>query len=179
MKLSNEDAQLFYDLWFPLLDYLNEKYMVNPYIGKITGAENVNPAEVSVIAEFLWEKPELIDEYLSENKLSEENKKIVAGWKRRKTGRFVLERNLKKGSIFISEDNEVYLIQGLFSSFEEMFRMHPLPVMMDMTIIPFKDKIITDGLIKDMPLIFGPNFKSDLKECYMSAKKSGKIYNTI
>ena len=67
----------------------------------------------------------------------------------------------------------------MFSSFEEMFRMHPLPVMMDMTIIPFKDKIITDGLIKAMPLIFGPNFKSDLKECYMSAKKSGKIYNTI
>lgn len=34
MPLSKEDAEIFYELWFPLLDFVNKKFNGNPYMGK-------------------------------------------------------------------------------------------------------------------------------------------------
>lgn len=39
MTLNKEDAELFYELWFPLLDFVNKKFAVNPQMGKIYGAK--------------------------------------------------------------------------------------------------------------------------------------------
>ena len=72
----------------------------------------------------MWENVSLIDDYLSDcgKKLADDHKQIIAGWKNCLQGKFVMERHLKKGTIFISlEDAEVYQIQGIISSWEEMF----------------------------------------------------------
>ena len=69
------------------------------------------------IADRLWGNTELIDEYLAEEKLPEEHKNIILGWKKRISGKFIVERHLKKGTIFIqAENNEVYLVSGIISS---------------------------------------------------------------
>lgn len=54
MTLCKEDAELYYELWFPLLDFVNEKLKVNPTIGKIHGAQSLNIVEVKEIANALW-----------------------------------------------------------------------------------------------------------------------------
>ena len=104
MTLSEKDAQLYYKLWFPLLDYVNQKRKVKPNLKNIAGAKRLNPEEVKEVANVLWDNVNLIDQYLAEcgEELSEEHKEIVAGWKRRVRGQFIMERHLKKGSIFIS-----------------------------------------------------------------------------
>ena len=35
MVLSKEDAELFYELFFPLLDFVNKKYGINAGVGEI------------------------------------------------------------------------------------------------------------------------------------------------
>ena len=53
-KLDPTDAKLFYALWIPLLDHVNQTYNVNPKLGKLTRADGLNIQEVRVVADFLW-----------------------------------------------------------------------------------------------------------------------------
>lgn len=180
MVLTPMDAALFYRLWLPMLDYVNSEYKVNPEIGQLSDAESIDPAEVMGIAEYVWTHTAVIDEYLACAGLPEEHHAIVAGWKKCRRGTYILERNLKKGSVFISaEDAEVYMVLGLFSAWEEMFGYRPLPVMMEAVLLPFRDKIITDGLVIPYNIVFGRGAAADLKDAYMDAKKSGKIYFSL
>jgi hypothetical protein len=55
MTLSTEDGQLYYKLWLPLLDYVNEKYKVNEKLTKIAEAKSLNPNEVKAVADRLWD----------------------------------------------------------------------------------------------------------------------------
>ena len=180
MTLSETDAKLFYELWFPLLDYVNEKRKINKKLGKIYGAVRVNPEKVKEIANSLWEKPEIIDSYLvRENELSEEHRRIISGWKRCVTDDFYLERHLKKGSIFISSKEDVYQVSGIITSWEDMFWYREPPILMKATLIPFKDVIITDGLVFPYNVVFGSGLRQDLKDTYMIAKKNRKIQRTL
>lgn len=177
MRLSNEDGQLFYKLWLPLLDYVNGKFSINTRIKNMAGAKSLNPSDVKEIADKMWDDVSVIDAYLSEcTDLTEEHQDIIRSWKRRIRGKFILERHLKNGSIFISMDNEqVYQVSGIISSWEEMFPYAPMPLILDATFIPFKDVIISDGLVMPFNVRIGRNMASGFKDIYMIAKKSKSL----
>lgn len=181
MTLSESDAKLFYELWFPLLDYVNDKRHVNKKIGKIHGAKHSDPGQVKEIANVLWNNTSDIDEYLRfrNGDLSDDHKSIIAAWKKAITDKFFLERHLKKGSIFIDHNDTVYQVKGIITSWEEMFCFRPLPVLLSTTLIPFRDVIISDGLVIETPVVFGKNYTSELKDVYMSAKKNGAIIRSL
>ncbi len=181
MTLSKEDGQLFYKLWLPLLDYVNNKYKVVRGLKDIPFASSLNPNDVKAIANRIYDELELINEYLDmHDEIPEEHKQIINGWKRCIKGHFVIERHLKRGSMLISESNEnVYQVVGIISSLEEMFRYAPMPLMIEATLLPFKDVIITDGLIMPYNVIIGGNMTRMLKDTYMDAKKAGKIIRKI
>ena len=107
----------------------------------------------------------LIDDYLAQAQLSDENRDIVSSWKKHISGKFILERHLKKGSIFISLDDEkVYLVKGLNSTWREMLDGMPPPVLLNATLLPWKDVIISDGLVASFYYIQFPvnsNTESD------------------
>ena len=96
MRLEQSEAALFYQLWFPLLDYVNRKYHVCPEMETIDQEQGVDARDVKTIADYLWSHTEVIDEYLAAAKLQNEYAQIVAGWKQCKSGRYILERHLKK-----------------------------------------------------------------------------------
>lgn len=182
MPLSKEDAEIFYELWFPLLDFVNKKFNGNPYMGKIHGARHSDPAKVKEIANVLWDNVQVIDEYLEKHhsELPKKHLEIIDGWKRRICDDFILERNLKSGSIFISgHTDEVYLVSGIISSWEEMFYYRSPPIMLSTTLIPFRGVIISDGLVSAYNVMFGGGYKSEWKDIYMTAKKSGSIHKTL
>ncbi len=180
MVLSQENAELFYEIFFPLLNFVNEKFKVNPEIGELYLGKRIDPSGAKKIADRLWADVGLIDEYLAEKKLSEEHKNIVIGWKKRIYGKFIVERHLKKGTIFICAENEkVYLVSGICSSWDEMLCGRPLPAVIGAVLIPFKNVIISDGLVTTSNLAFGKNMSAEFKDIYMSAKKSGNICTSL
>ena len=174
MRLEQSEAALFYQLWFPLLDFVNKKYHVCPKTGTIDQKHGVDARDAKAIADYLWSHVEVIEEYLAAAELPNEYAQIVAGWKQCKPGRYILERHLKKGSVFISaEDGAVYMVKGLLSSWAEM--LGESPVLLEAVLIPFRDSIISDGLVVPYRLYFGKGAREDFKEVYMNAKRNHTI----
>ena len=178
MRLERSDAELFYRLWFPLLDFANSKYHVCPEAGPIDQELGVDACDAKAIADYLWSHIGVIEEYLAVAKLPDEYTRIVAGWKQCKAGRYIWERHLKKGSVFISaEDGAVYMVKGLFSTWAEM--LGECPVLLDAVLIPFRDSIISDGLVEPYNIYFGKGATEDFKEAYMNAKRNNTIRFSI
>ena len=91
-----------------------------------------------------------------------------------------MERHLKKGTIFISlENEEVYQVSGIISSWEEMFFGAPMPLIIEATFMPFRDVIISDGLVMPYNILIGGGMKRMFKDSYMAAKKSGQIHRSL
>ena len=178
MTLEKQDAELFYQLWFPLLDFVNKKYKICPQIKEINQSQGIAPSDAKAIANYLWSHTEMLMEYLAEAQLPEEQAQIVAGWEQCKPGKYIMERHLKKGTVFISEeDQKVYMVQGLFSTWEEM--MGKGPVLLDAVLIPFRDCIISDGLVMAYPVHFGPGWGDAFKEIYRKAKEEQLICSSF
>ncbi len=92
----------------------------------------------------------------------------------------MMERHLKKGTIFISMENEeVYQVSDIISSWEEMFFGAPMPVILEATFMPFRDVIISDGLVIPYNIIVGGGMKRMFKDIYMNAKKNGRIQQRL
>ena len=178
MTLKSEDAALFYELFLPLLNYVNHHYYVTEDID-FTG-KRVDAAKAMEVARFLWEQPSIIDDYINDNIFPLDQMDILSNWKHCIPGRFIIERHLKKGSVFIStKDERVYLVNGIIASWEDMLFGVPTPIIVDAVLLPFKDCIITDGLVSVIPVRFGGNYTRSFKEIYMTAKRNGSIIKSI
>ena len=144
MTLTPEDAALFYELFMPLLNYVNHHYHVTEDID-FTG-KSVDAAKAMEVARFLWEQPSIIDDYINENIFPLEEMDILSNWKHCIPGRFIIERHLKKGSIFISTKGEsVYLVNGIIDSWEDMLFGVPTPIIVDAVLLPSKTALFPMG----------------------------------
>ena len=176
MRLSEKDSDLFYDLWRPMLHAANLQEKMFPGLD-IIHAKSLDPTQMSKISRWIWSHTSFIDQYLENNPaLPGEHREIISGWKRNYYGTWIVERYLKSGTVFIGSNNTVLLVQGLKSTYEEMFRQWGLPVGIRATVLPFRDRIITDGLIEVLPVQIGPGVRRNMREIYIEAKNSKKVY---
>lgn len=67
MVLTKEQAKLFYDLWIPLLDFVNRKYKLRKDFYGMDSPKGLPLDVVRIISGKLWEDTSVIDEYLSKN----------------------------------------------------------------------------------------------------------------
>ena len=56
--------------------------------------------------------------------------------------------------------------------------MHP-PVLLSATLLPWKDVIISDGLVTLTPVYFGKGYSTEFKEIYFKAKHNSTIFNSL
>ncbi len=180
MKLSEKDANLFFDLMFPLQFYVNQKKQILPDVSSLEAYIELDLQEQAAVRDALWEEPSLIARYVAENpnKLPAEHLALVESWQSRILDRFVIERLLKKHAIFIANE-KVYAVLGLHNSFDEMIPKEALPVFVETVLLPFGDVIIYDGLIRGGNIMIGPNMAYGFKETYMAAKRKGKIIASL
>ena len=182
--LPEEEGKLFYKLWIPLLHFINEKEKLVDTHGRSL-KDDIDPESARTLSQFLWDDKNCsrcIDDYLKAqgSKLSKEHQALLTGWKRHVTGRFILERHLKKGSILISiDDNKTYQVRGIQSSWDEMIPGFMLPMILETTLIPFYNVIIPDGLIFPLNISLGGGIKKQVREIYMTAKRRGRIISEL
>ncbi|MDP2749952.1 MAG: hypothetical protein Q8O89_03920 [Nanoarchaeota archaeon] len=165
--LSKEDALLFHKLMNSLLFYVNTK------TGLIKNANNSKEFLHRDIAETMplrkkifSDKYNFIDNYITGNpdKFNEEELKIIASWKKYKADKFFVVKHAKEYSLFFNSDSQkVYGVKGITDSFEEKFRGHT-PVLVDITLIPFKEHMIYDGVFAPYPVSFGGGMRRNLKQ---------------
>lgn len=86
----------------------------------------------------------------------------------------------KNDIIFISDgDDSVYLVNSIIDSWEEMFSGIPTPMIVKATLLPFRDVIISNGLVSAFPIRFGRNMVAEFKNSYMTAKMNKTIISRI
>ena len=51
--------------------------------------------------------------------------------------------------------------------------------MLEATFLPFRDVIISDGLVMPYNILVGGGMKRMFKDVYMGAKKSGRIHQSL
>ncbi len=183
MVLSNEQAELFYELWISLLDFVNRKYRICKELYGMESPKGLPTDVIAVIAQKLWEDVAVIDEYLAykSKKMSPEHIDIVRGWKKAVRGKFVVERHQKNGSILISAENEgtVYREVGIYSSWRELLERFPMPQIVETSLIPFQGVIIHDSVVMPYGVCLGKNMADEAKQMYLTAKVEKKIVERI
>ena len=183
MILSEKDGDLFYELWLPLLDYVNNHYKINKKLmNKIHKNKGFNNEEIREIADKLWDDISLLDKYLLEDgkDLPEEHKQIILSWKRVHRRIFVLERHLSDGSILMDlNNNHVYQCVGIKSNWDEIVHhLEPLVLLMA-SLIPFNDKIISDGIVIPLRNNFSMKDVRELNKLYHEANKNNEIIKSL
>jgi hypothetical protein len=181
MKISTEDADLFFKLMWGLQFYVNQQRQILPRVRTVQDYAKRSMGDKAEVRDALWENPDLIDTYVRDNPdgLSAEELGIVQKWKRYVTGTFQVYRLLKKHAILIGEKGQVYGVLGLYDSLEDLFGGRSLPVMVQTVLLPFRGKVVYDGLLRGYNVYFGKGIRSNLHEEYMAAKQNDRIITTL
>lgn len=128
----------------------------------------------------VYKTPEIIDAFARENPFdfSKDELDIVAGWKNFIAGDFFIERILKKYAIFIRGE-KVYGVLSLIEPIDHVLGGRPLPVYVRAVLLPFKGKIIYDGLLESYNIYFGSGISGNQAMHYRAAKAQGKIIESL
>lgn len=156
MKLNIQDAEIFFRLTVSLQLYVNLKLGILPQITAVKEYQTLTSRERIPIRDALYDNIELIDSFLQENphQFPKEELEIIQSWKRFIRGEFFIERFLKKYTVFIGNEN-VYGVLALYEPFEEVLPYVRLPYYTKAVLLPFKGKIIYDGILQAYNVSFG------------------------
>jgi hypothetical protein len=180
MKLSTQDADLFFKLMWSVQTYINLNLEIIPGIDTVGEYRKLPSSEKLPVRDALYDNIELVDVYLEDNpqRLFPEELEIIQSWKKFKRGDYFIERLLKKYAIFIG-DEQVYGVLALHEALKDIFPSMRLPYYAKAVLLPFKSKVVYDGLIQGYAVSFGGGIKSTLRETYMAAKQEGRIIESF
>jgi len=181
MKLSEQEADLFFELTWALQVFVNQRLQVLPDVKTLDDYIDLSMEEKMQVREVLYENIELIDAFVEENprQFSQDKLDIVSKWKQFVEDKFSLERMLKKYAIFIASDDKVYGVLALHDAFQDIIHPGNLPVYLKTVLLPFKGKIVYDGVLQGYNIYFGRGIATGLKETYMAAKQNGRIIDSF
>lgn len=181
MTLPPQDGALFFQLMWKLQYYVNQKLGLHKDVDTFEEYANLPTQKKIKARDALWEHPELIDSFVTENpnNLPDEELEIVRRWKGFVKGSFFIFRHLKKGSIFIGDKEGVYSVHGILDPLEELIPAYALPRMVQAILLPFKGQITYDGLLSGYNVHFGSGIRSNLNHTYTVAKTKDRIITTL
>ncbi|MDD2484572.1 MAG: SEC-C metal-binding domain-containing protein [Eubacteriales bacterium] len=178
-QLSAEEGRLFYETWYGLISFVNDRKNVIKDKIKPEYPNAVSDMRVHKVREVLWENPELIDEYISKTELPQERIDILKLWRTnyKKEMIFVLEYQPEYAVAIASDaqgEDRLYGIKGISNSVANALR-RDLPAQLETVLLPFKGKIIYDSFMNTMPIGFGEGSRAAFREMYDKAIKYGII----
>lgn len=182
MNLSSKDVDLFYRLTYCLFSYVNQQLSIVSGSKAPEDVRHLSFQEKLKIRAALWENTDLIDSHVKENpdKLSPDELAIIESWKHRVKGKFFLVAYLKQYAVFLMEaDTELaFGVVALSQPFEATVGSH-LPIYLETVLLPFKGKIIYDGVMAPYNISFGRGYRDGIKESYQQAKAKHGIITSL
>jgi hypothetical protein len=183
MRLSAQDTQRFYRIWWPLLRYVNAKHRIVPDLPPLPGEGTLNGQDAHQIREVLWASDALREAFIADNpaSLPAADLALVASWRERVAGRFFILRHLKKYSVFLAEEQppKAYGVLGLVSPIQEIISSRALPVLVQAVLLPFESKIIYDSLLVPYSVSFGSGIRRSLNEDYRQAQERDGVITSL
>jgi len=180
MQISPEDATLFFKLMPALQTFANQSLQVIKDLNEVEKYQKVSNEQRIKLRNAFYKKPEIIDDFVREDPFGflPEELAIISGWKNFVAGDFFIDRILKKYAVFIG-NNKVYGVLALFEPFQVVLGGMPLPTYVKTVLLPFKGKIIYDGLLEGYNIFFGHGISGSMANTYRAAKQQGKIIESL
>lgn len=182
MQLTKENTDLFYKLDWSLLFYVNQKYNVIPNL-KEPDFKKENLEKVNKLHEKVHKDSSLIDSFIAENpfKFSSEELEIVSSWKKAVKSKFLLMKHSEQGTVFFEQTTnpKAYAVLGLYDDLEEMIPKECLPVMIETTLLPFKGKIIYNGIFISYHISFGRSVRNSFEMSFRESKSKYGILASL
>lgn len=174
--LSKKDVDLFYKLYFGILEFTNRKYHVVPGL-KIYDAKKLDPRIlVDVIDKFWNKKDSILMEFAFANpfKFNDEEMKIVRDFRKGIRDLFIIVKYEEEYTTFLSKDN-LYMVKGINCNIDEIIPNKDLPVPAKTTILPFKDQIVFDSVLTAQAIKISTNMRENIIEETNNSKKIYKL----
>jgi hypothetical protein len=178
MRLTDENAARFYQVWRPLLTWVNDERNIVPKLFR--GPEGAIGAEdAAKIRDVLWSDGSLLARFVALNPaaLSPDLLAIAAGWRHRRADTFFVWKHYLRHTIFLDDAN-AFAVLGLYSTFEEVLPIAP-PLMVKAVLLPFEGAIVHDGLISRYNVSLGPGIRRSLLERYRDATVRGAVVKSL
>jgi hypothetical protein len=190
--MTKDEHEKFYKLWLDLLIFVDKRCHVFPrsHVFVLDGYDT-KPI-FHPLRNKLWERPFLFNEYLrwKKDKISEDDKTLLKDWQKRHVkGRFLIVRHTKDYSVLLRSNAEsdkdkdkdkdgdmrLYAVTGLQNSIEELAPASRLPMYVSTVIMPYKDRIIYDGMLDVFPIKIERSLASAFIDTSNSLLKSDGI----
>lgn len=183
MLLPPHELELFFRLHRTLLFFVNQCLTVIPDTLASPEQFAALPPGVRLnVRDALSANLDLIRSFVDENPahLPDAELDIVRSWRHLVHGKFWLFRELKKHTVFLTTDTPhvAYGVLALSQPFEELIGPH-LPVLTQTVLLPFKDRIVYDGLMSSYNVLFGPSVRRNLNEDFKTAKDRHGIITSL
>jgi hypothetical protein len=182
MRLDPDDCERFYKLHKALTLFANRRLKVVKPPARSMGIVALPPQQRLNVRDAMVKNLDLIDAFVGENpyKLAPDELDIVRSWKDLVAGDFYVLRFLKKYTVFLTakEPTVAYGVVALSDPFEVVID-RPLPFYCKTVLLPFRGKIVYDGLLSGYNVIIGGNMTRELNDAYNAAKRRHGIVTSL
>ncbi len=167
-NLSDADADEFYELYFALLEYVNQTKHISSQIQRIFRQKFLDPTVLQPIDEYLWSHKKLIGRFVTENPYDFTSSMLEAVTEFKKAisrDMFIVigyEEDYAK--IFSPQDHKIFMVKGIRGNFDEILPKEHIPAVIKTTLLNFRGQIIYNGFYQSCGLMFGANWKKQLLE---------------
>lgn len=165
-RLSPEDYQLYLKLNQSLLAFAAQKLDPKSTVKSRSDFLKLTTEEKVRIRNEMMKRINLIDEFVNSNpcKFTPEELEIIRSWKNRVKGVFFVVNYTEKGAVFLEEaekNPKAYLVLALGTPLWELIPVQP-PARVETVLLPFKGRIVYDGLINADRILFGEEWRARL-----------------
>ena len=183
MLLPPYELELFFRLHRALMFFVNQRLRVIP--DDLATPEDyaaLSPETQVKVRNAFLANTHLIESFVAENPahLSGNELDIVRSWRHLVYGKFYVLRDLTKYTVFLTTTDPAiaYGVLALSQPFEDLIGPY-LPVMTQTVLLPFKGKIVYDGLMSRFNISFGPGIRRSLNESSKEAKARHGIVTSL
>lgn len=182
MLLPPQDAELFFKLHRSLMLFVNQRLGILPGVSSLEELAALPPQKIAKVRNAFRDQVDLVDPFAEENPagLSADELDIVLSWRHQVSGRFFVFRQLKKHMVFLATNDPViaYGVVALTDPFEDLVGPF-LPVMTETVLLPFRNRVIYDGLLSRYNISFGGGVRRRLNDSYRDAKERLGIVTSL
>lgn len=182
MLLNPSECALFFRLHGALMYFVNRELGVLPEIKTPQQYARIPLEARREVHQAFLDEIDLVERFVDENPagLADEELTIVHSWRHLVDGKFFIFRYLQKYTVFL--DSRVppvaYGVVALSDPFEDLVGSY-LPVMVEVTLLPFQGRIIYDGIVAGYNVEFGSGIRASLNDSYKEAKQRLGIVTSL
>jgi len=182
MLIPSDQAALFHEIYPSLLGFIAGKLGGVAGVSDRAGFTAASFEKMAAVRNAILDHLPLLDDYAAQNPdgFGLDLLRQVKAWKHVVHGRFIVERDLKSHTVFLSSDGpaKAYAVLGLTTEIVHMLPLAP-PVMVDAVLLPWRHQIICDGLISAFNVVLGAGLRRSFREQYKEAKVSGQVISCL